>query len=213
VGVFRDLVQLIMVLPGAKAGDFRLKAANYLCRLLAGDASLIPQILATQQAVAPELREAIMTQVPTALPEPSPVEKRCREGHLLLDLEERNFNFQAKRIKFMQDMFGPFDERDRLYYKDLVKKCGDSGYAAIQDTEDERGREISIALVCQEIGVNPRGTSPQIGRRVAQLWRERYPGETPAKRDTLYQGRPYKENTYYQRDYDLLEKAIKEIVK
>ena len=66
MGVFRDLVQLTMVLPGTKAGAFRLKAANYLCRLLAGDASLIPEILQTQASVAPETREALLEGVPVA---------------------------------------------------------------------------------------------------------------------------------------------------
>ena len=208
--MFRDLIQVVQVLPGKTAAAFRLKCANYMCRLLSGDRSLIPEIIATSEAVPEALQETIMQGVPVAVPELSSVEKRCREEHLLLDLKERNFAFQVKRVKIMEEMFG-LDDRDKLYFKDVIKKSDDRGYAAIEDSVDERGREISIALVCQEIGINPRGKSAQIGKLMAKEWRKAYPGETMVKRDTLYMGRPYKENTYFQRDYGLLEKACRTI--
>jgi hypothetical protein len=211
VGVFRDLIQLIQVLPGKKAAAFRLKCANYLCRLLAGDRTLIPEIIATSEAVPAQAQEVIMQDVPRAVIEESPTLKRVREENLLLDLQERNFNFQMKRIKAIDDLFG-LDDRDKLYFKDILKKSNDPGYAAIQDTTDERGREISIALVCQEIGVSPRGKSPQIGALMKRRWTEAHPGQTPPKRDTMFNGRPYKENVYYQRDYAMLEQCIRDVL-
>lgn len=212
MGVFRDLVQLIQVLPGRAAAVFRLKAANYLCRLLAGDVTLIPQILATHENLPAEVRDTVLQDVPIAVHEPSPVEKRCREAHMILDMKERSLNYHVKKIKLIRDIFGEFDDRDRLYYKDVLKKCDEPGYAAVTDTEDARGREISIALVCQELGVNPNGRSPQIGRLMARRWREAHPGEEIPKRDTLYNGRPYKENVYFQRDYDMMEACIREVL-
>jgi hypothetical protein len=211
VAVFRDLVQLIQVLPGKAAANFRLKCANYLCRLLSGDTTLIPQILATAASVPEAVREVVMQDVPTAAVEMSSAEKRCREGHMILDLQERNFNFQVKRIKMIKEICGEFDDRDRIYYKDLLKKSDDPGYAVIQDTVDPRGREISIQLVAQELGINPRSNGPMIGRLMAKRWREAHPNEEIPKRDTLYQGKPYKENTYYQCDYDMLAACIREI--
>jgi hypothetical protein len=216
--VFRDLIQLIQVLPGKKAAAFRLKCANYLCRLLAGDRTLIPEIIATSEAVPAQAQEVIMQDVPRAVAEESPTLKRVREESLLLDLQERriaiqerNHDFHLKRIKAIDDLFG-LDDRDKLYFKDILKKSNDHGYAAIQDTTDERGREISIALVCQEIGVSPRGKSPQIGALMKKRWMKAYPGQTPPKRDTMFNGRPYKENVYYQRDYAMLEKCIRDVL-
>lgn len=132
---------------------------------------------------------------------------------MLLDLEERNFEFQRKRIKFIQEFTGGFDDRDRLYFKDILKKSSDPGYRAIEDTPDPRGREISIQLVCQELGINPGGKNAQIGKEMAKRWRAKYPGQKIPKRDTLYHGRPYKENVYYQRDYSMMEKVIREVLK
>ena len=64
VGVFRDLIQLVQVLPGKNAAAFRIKAANYLCRLLSGDLSLIPEIIHTNQVVNDGAREALLQDVP-----------------------------------------------------------------------------------------------------------------------------------------------------
>lgn len=215
--MFRDLIQLVQVLPGRKAASFRLKCANFLCRLLTGDRTLIPQIINASENISQEAANVMMQDVPVARVEISSVEKRCRDGHMLLDLEERkikieeqNFDFQVKRFKAIKDEFG-MDDRDKLYYKDLFKKSSDPGYAAIQNTEDVRGREISIALVCQEIGINPQGKNPQIGRVMAKKWRERFPDNEIPKRDTIFLGRPYKENAYYQCDYDLMEQSIRDV--
>lgn len=48
---------------------------------------------------------------------------------------------------------------------------------------------------------------------MAKLWKENNPGEEPIKRDTLYQGRPYRENTYFQKDYDMMVHCINEVMK
>lgn len=120
-----------------------------------GDLTLVDEIMHTDKLVNEDAKQVMLQDVPLPSLQLSSTEKRCREAHMLLDLQERNFNFQVKRMKFIEEMFG-MDDRDKLYYKDLLKKSSDNGYAVIQDTEDERGREISIALVCQEMGVNPR---------------------------------------------------------
>lgn len=188
-----------------------------MARLCGGDTSLIPMIEQANASITPEAREIIMQGVVVAPVQISTTEKRCREAGMLLDLEERkikiqeaNFSFQLKRMKLINEII-PLDDRDKLYFKDVLKMCGNAGYAAITDTPDEeRGREISIALVAQEIGVNPNGQSPVIGKLMAKRWKDAHPGEEPSKRDTLYQGRPYKENAYFQRDYVMLEACIRE---
>lgn len=215
-----------MAITHQNAGQYRVKFANYLARLCSGDLTLINEIIHTNQRVSPEAREVMLQDVPRPDPDVSEsTRKRVREENLLLDIEERklrleerklslaekNHDFQYKRIRRLEEQ-GMFDDRDRLYFKDILKKSGDPGYARIQDTNDERGREISIALVCQEMEVNPNGKSSQIGRLMARRWRELHPGEEIPKRDTLYMGRPYRENAYYQRDYALMQQCICEVL-
>ena len=96
VAVFADLLQLLMVLPGRAAGDFRLKAANFLCRLLSGDVTLIPQILQTAANTSREAQAVIMQAVPVPPVDESMVLKRCREENALLDIEERKQRLQIK---------------------------------------------------------------------------------------------------------------------
>ncbi|BCU09075.1 hypothetical protein [Sicyoidochytrium minutum DNA virus] len=223
VAVFRDLIQIIQILPGKTAGSFRAKAANYLCRLLAGDESLIPEIMRTKENTPEVVREVIMQDVPTF--DRTPAEKRFREEtmdliikerrHALEErkaaLEQKNLEFQIKRMAYIEDRLGGLDDTDKIYFKDLIVKCNDPGYAAIQNSSDERGEEISIALVAQELGIHPREKSPQIGKVLASMWRARYPGQSPPKRRTKYLGRVYNENAYYDRDRDLVEKAIRQV--
>lgn len=215
------------MLPGQLAAAFRAKAAQYLCRLLAGDESLIPEIMRTKENTPEAVREVIMQDVPTF--DRNPTEKRFREETMDLIIKERqaaleerkaalkqrvrekNLEFQIKRMAYIEEHLGGLDDRDKIYFKDLVVKCNDAGYAAIQNSTDERGGEISIALVCQELGINPKDKSPQIGKVLATMWRARYPGQEIPKRRTTYRGRPYNENTYYDRDRDLVEKAIRQV--
>ncbi|CAN0362293.1 unnamed protein product, partial [Ectocarpus sp. 6 AP-2014] len=77
-----------------------------------------------------------------------------------------------------------------------------------------RGHEISIAMVSTELGVRLGGKAGLAGRRMKCLYAERYGGEAAAnipKRLTIYMGRPYQENTYFSRDKDLLEQAVREV--
>lgn len=191
---------------------------------------------ANEQVAGTQMESAIMQGVQTPELASPLVLKRVREENLLLDLEERKQNLEERKqrikaentarcldhIKRLDEFIG-LDDRDRLYYKDMMKmafenKPGYSGFLTDslqvnnEENQNERGREISIALVCQELGVNPRGKSSQIGRIMAKRWREAHPGEEIPKRDTLYNGRPYKENVYYQCDYDMLAGVIEEVL-
>ncbi|CAK9115451.1 Uncharacterized protein 015R [Durusdinium trenchii] len=162
------------------------------------------------------------------MPEPERVSplKRKREELEMAEIRRREF-FAA--MNAMRDVFG-MDDRDLIYYKDVAKEVlikpliasaqpflaikdapgGGASSEAVEIENGGRGGVISIAMVCRELGVNPRGKMPQIGRKMAQYWRERHGGESPPKRRTLYFGRPYMEYTYYDCDRELMVKAIRE---
>ncbi|CAM9713137.1 unnamed protein product, partial [Ascophyllum nodosum] len=54
----------------------------------------------------------------------------------------------------------------------------------------------------------------QAGKRLKALYDSRY-GETAAtnlpKRDTIYGGKPFKENVYFARGHGLMERAINDV--
>ena len=75
-------------------------------------------------------------------------------------------------------------------------------------------REISIVLVGQEVGIHPGGKAGQAGRELLKLWRQKYnkgPQERPPQRDTIFRGKPYKENAYFEEDYDIVHQALRTV--
>jgi hypothetical protein len=60
---------------------------------------------------------------------------------------------------------------------------------------------------------NPNKHYGLIGKEMLKLWKERYPSkENPPKGKQIYQGRATLVNTYYEKDQDLLEIAIKKVL-
>lgn len=77
-----------------------------------------------------------------------------------------------------------------------------------------RGGEISIAMVSSELGVRLGEKAGQVGKMMKALYSERYgsvAGANIPKRTTIFRGKPFPENTYYSRDKDLMEQAVREV--
>eukprot|EP00903_Cladosiphon_okamuranus_P017785 g16370.t1 len=77
-----------------------------------------------------------------------------------------------------------------------------------------RGNEISIAMVSTELGIGLGEKAGQVGKRMKALYSERYGSVAAAnipKRATIFRGKPFAENTYYSRDKDLMEQAIRDV--
>eukprot|EP00903_Cladosiphon_okamuranus_P015276 g14117.t1 len=77
-----------------------------------------------------------------------------------------------------------------------------------------RGDEISIAMVSTELGVSLGERAGQAGKKMKALYASRYGTVAAAnipKRSTIFRGKPFQENTYYARDKDLMEQAIREV--
>lgn len=79
-----------------------------------------------------------------------------------------------------------------------------------------RGDEVSIAMIATSMGVSVRGRAGLVGRKLKELYADRYGTDAAngiPKRNTIYAGRPYLENMYFARDKDLVERAIRLVVK
>lgn len=78
-----------------------------------------------------------------------------------------------------------------------------------------RGEEISIAMIANEMKVSIRGRGGLVGKKLKALYAERY-GQNAAnnipKRPVIYAGRPYHELSYWRRDKDLVERAVRAVV-
>lgn len=80
-----------------------------------------------------------------------------------------------------------------------------------------RGDEISMHSVAARLNVRiPGGTESQIGKAIKKLYAAKY-GDSAAsripKRNVPFRGQVFAENTYWQRDVELMERAILSVVK
>ncbi len=77
-----------------------------------------------------------------------------------------------------------------------------------------RGDEISIAMVSTELGIRLGEKAGQVGKKMKALYSARYgvlAASNIPKRTTIFRGKPFQENTYYSRDKDLVQQAIREV--
>jgi hypothetical protein len=79
-----------------------------------------------------------------------------------------------------------------------------------------RGEEISTHSVAARLNVRiPRGKEIQVGKAVKALYAARYGGDAASripKRNVPFRGQISAENTYWQRDVNLMEQAVLEFV-
>jgi hypothetical protein len=93
-GKFTHLIELVFVLEcrNGNASKFRRKFADYLCRIMSGDESLIPMILESRQNLSPELRSTFMNGVVTA-EKNKQIQKRSRQSQ-----NEETVSLQMKKL-------------------------------------------------------------------------------------------------------------------
>lgn len=148
--------------------------------------------------------------------EPRPCVKRRRldTASMELDVCLKTQRTLCEMVEAYEDALDDPDERDKVMIKDLKRTHlhPEKIIRSVRNgTVEYTQREISIPLVCQEIGVNPGTKGTVIGRKMASLYRKRYACDPP-KRDTLLRGRPCRENSYFQKDYDLMITAIRDVL-
>jgi hypothetical protein len=80
-----------------------------------------------------------------------------------------------------------------------------------------RGKEISMHSVAARLNARiPQGKEGQVGKAIKALYAARYGADAASripKRDVPFHGKIFAENTYWQRDVDLLEQAVEAVVK
>jgi hypothetical protein len=132
---------------------------------------------------------------------------------------------------------GVADARDKIACGDLVRRMlqqeshaqsSSSSSTALVPPDDlsvptpecdpvHRGAEISMHSVAARLNLRiPSGKESQVGKAIKRMYAVKY-GQAAAsripKRDVPFRGQIFAENTYWQRDVELVEQAILEILK
>lgn len=140
---FQNAIELIMVLPGKIAKETRTKFANIITRYLAGDDSLVTEIEANAQSVAPIPQMARASLVAEAVPLADeelylPYKRKLAE----LEVAKREMEVQATKIaNRAAELANMSKERDSA--REHLTKIKDSYRELCEDTVmDERARLI-----------------------------------------------------------------------
>jgi len=101
----------------------------------------------------------------------------------------------------------------------ILQEAENVGFDALSDPADAvplppADEEISIPMVAIEMGIIVGERGGLVGKRMLKLWREKYGHDStvqPPKRQTTFRGKPFKENTYYRCDLEIMRQAIREV--
>ncbi|CAM9125984.1 unnamed protein product, partial [Sphacelaria rigidula] len=262
----KTLIEIVWLLPGKKAREFRHQSSQKVCRLLGGDLSLVSEIearhatlqsteqgRATQEFLLHEREEAVQTfdGMPAGFKYLSEADraglaKQMFEQQFKLgeqQLQESKVALQRKRIddlvqsyRQLKDLGDHLDGCTLIELRDnvtilsrqdvVVNNAVAVATPLIQDSStptheldaEHRGKETGIVVVSSKIGIRvPQHMSGKVGKLMRQLYIKKYDlvadFKAFTKRDTMFNGRPGLENTYYSRDEDIIEQAIREIMK
>ena len=256
----KTLIEIIWLLPGKKAREFRHKSSEKVCRLLGGDLSLVSEIEArhatlqsTEEGRATqafllngrEEEEAVETfeGMPPAFKyidakDRGDMAKRLMEQQLqesTVALKRQRVDNLIESYKSLKDIGVHLDGRTLIELRDSVTiltrqdvVINDAVAVAtplLQDSSSptheldaaQRGKETGIVVVSSKIGVRvPQHMSGKVGKLMRQLYIKKYtlPANWNAfvKRQTLFNGRPVLENCHFERDEDVIEQAIREVM-
>jgi hypothetical protein len=217
----KTLIQIVWALPGKKARSFRVECANYICRILGGDPTLIEEMEIRARNTTEEQRQFFMTN--TNVPdiellredERRVIAKRRIEAEIQrMEADAFRVNAEAQQlcisnfrdVESVMSTLG-MDARDKVLLRDASKRLL-SATTGGSPLEDKR-MEISIPLVARKYGLQyTDGKSCNIGKLMKRLYVARHNGHDPVKRQVDYHGRPILENAYWSEDEDLMVAAI-----
>lgn len=245
----KTLVEIVFLLPGRIARDFRRKSASKICRILGGDPTLVAEIeqrrlslestpegRATQAFLLGESRGEIKDDfngMPIGFRYLEEGQRKVVAQEVVaLELKRKRIQDMVEGYASLRDMGVEIDPRTKVEIRDNVslltkRNLGIEGAETTsmrtltQDPQtpthvlgrEDRGHETGIVVVAAKMGVRvPPSMSGPIGKLMKTLYKEKYGLPTDwndfIKRQTLYQGRPIYENTYYERDEDIIREAI-----
>ncbi|CAN0128060.1 unnamed protein product, partial [Ectocarpus sp. 12 AP-2014] len=265
----KTLIEIIWLLPGKKAREFRSQSAEKIVRLLGGDLSLVTEIearhatlqsteegRATQEFLLDERQGAANNQLSEApfwfqlMPDDEKKKYVLLEAQKHMILAKKTMALDemdiCKTCKVELQSVNQFSGRDEIEFADRIKDIqrrasgtnavlasapGDNSIIAVARPVDDsidpetgmliatpklnesvRGPETSICNEAAKMGIKVGEKAGQVGKVAKRLYSERYGVEAGAdipKRETTFRSKPFSENTFWQRDSDILQEAIR----
>ena len=265
----KTLIEIVWLLPGKKAREFRSQSSEKIVRLLGGDLSLVSEIearhatlqstdegRATQEFLLDGGEGSVENQLPGApfwfqlMPDEEKKKYASMEAQKHMTLTKKAIALNEIDIcttcKDHLQSVNQFSGRDGIEFADRIKDIqrrasgtnamlasapDDNSIIAVarpvddsidpstgmliatpKCTESVRGPETSICNEAAKMGIKVGEKAGQVGKVAKRLYSERYGVEAGAnipKRETTFRSKPFSENTFWQRDSDLIQKAIR----
>ena len=225
-----------MALPGDEAFAIRQRFGDIITRYLAGDKSLIKEVLVNAESQAPEnvlARASIAAQPQAVVVEDEHSKKRRRELEDL-DMAERRLALREREmalykapielVKSCFDMVDHWEARDKIQQRAMVinlsslivRNAAGAQVAAIEDVPSAQvaPKFITISQVALEMGHKKLSTEDykRIGILASEAYNTKYGERPPKHSETLMNGKTAKVNDYQDTDYDLVREAIETFI-
>lgn len=215
---FPDGIELIMVLPGKVAKEIRAKFADIIHRYIAGDNSLITEIMNNAASDSPI---AQMARASMGSPDEISRKRQLEKEDALFEME-----MAERKQKLLQNIMDQYaslcpgntiDDRAKLMFKDSMLNIvsNQSRPAALQLVESgvpvsapEDNRPITISSFAAELGKRYDTKALQrIGVIMSNLYQKKY-GKKASRHEQFTDGAVRFVLSYTRKDQDLLREAF-----
>lgn len=202
---------------------FAVQVTDWIDRYMRGDISLVADVVARHDQVHGMQSNVVIEskEIDDPFDEKESVLIKRRRIYNELDEQEartKRIRYEAERMRIetnqmllaMFDNDEMVDERTKILLHDFKLRNIQESMTSNKNllTNGPSNSEISIPMISQKyhLRYSPEKSS-QIGIAAARMYRNRH-NKSPPKRTAWFQGRPIKENTYYESDEDILRLAI-----
>ena len=209
----RGAVEIIMLLPGRAAAEFRKEAAGVIVRFLGGDLSLVEEVAANHlaQATLPDSHPARLFGQTVE----SEAAKRLREELVVVELECR---LKRARVESagaaIEAGFGVMrtlgiepNERDRLMARDVLS----TAMFCASDSPPPSDREICIKQVLLEKGLRQPGLDARVGKVAKKLLLDDQPDYEFVKKDIVCNGQVLQANVWKESQRGYVDRALAQL--
>jgi len=201
---FEHAIELIMVLPGDNAKEYRHKFADIIKRYLAGDATLISEIQANAASDHPVNRMAREACAADAEQVTDVSLKRKREA---LELRKMELDMHMTIMDRYEAVCK--SETLDLHAKDVFRTMllNEAGQGAVI-TGGADTTPISLSQMGARLGYKlSTDEYKRVGKITGKLYREAH-GVAPPKHTQLVNGQAVEVNTYFAKDGELVKRAF-----
>ena len=216
----RGITEIIMVLPGRVAAQFRKKSADVVVRYIGGDAGLVDEIAANRLAQE-NLPENHPMRIFGETIESGELGRKREAVQLAeLDLQLVEIKGRAKKarvdsitqsvetaLQCLRNLGLPVDDRARTRATDMIQQ------AVFEDNHDAPGDpEICVRQFLQQEGVRDNSMDSRVGKLAKQLLLKERPGHSFQKKSIYCNGQMLEANIWHESDRKYLEQALKALL-